>query len=175
MSSKLMAWRRALSGWRIVTDPALAQRSAVASAGSFLGTFAILLAAIALLFAIDTLLVEKEQAARRSEARPSLSGGIEAPATGKASDEDRKRLRGAVSDERDNSAYQGQARWPRPNWRRAQDCRCANRIPTVSSAIHRRGGRLPRPSWPGRSCEHRPTLAISFYHRAIPASGRTTS
>jgi tetratricopeptide (TPR) repeat protein len=80
-------------------------RAAVAAAGSFVGTFAILLAAIGALFAIDTVLVEKERAERRSDARHYFEEGLRLQRAGQPGAAIEP-LRSAVSDERENPAYQ---------------------------------------------------------------------
>jgi tetratricopeptide (TPR) repeat protein len=90
---------------RDMADTGHAYRSAAASAGSFVGTFALILAAIAALFVIDTFLAERERAASRSEARRLFEEGRQLERQGAAA-EAVDRLRSAVSAERQNPVYQ---------------------------------------------------------------------
>jgi tetratricopeptide (TPR) repeat protein len=76
-----------------------------ASAGAFVATFALVFAAIAALFAIDTFLAEKDQAASRTEARRLFDEGERLQAKGDML-EAVERLRSAVSAERRNPVYQ---------------------------------------------------------------------
>ncbi len=135
----------------------------MASAGSFLGTFAIVLAAIAVLFVIDTLLLEKEEAERRSEAREFYRDGMDLQRQGKAR-EAVERLRAAVSDERENSVYQRALAAAELAAGKIADAQTVlsdrlQRDPTDAAASLIMARVLVR--------AHRPTLAISFYHRAI--------
>jgi tetratricopeptide (TPR) repeat protein len=77
----------------------------LASAGAFVGTFALIFAAIAGLFAIDTFLADRDHAASRAEARRLYEEGERLQAKGDLPVAV-ERLRGAVSAERMNPAYQ---------------------------------------------------------------------
>ncbi|HZI77616.1 MAG TPA: tetratricopeptide repeat protein, partial [Gemmatimonadales bacterium] len=88
-----------------MSSPATPSRSPAASAGSFIGTFALILAGIAGLFAIDSVLAEHDRAAGRSEARRLYQEGIRLEQQG-ATVQAVDRLRSAVSAERQNPLYQ---------------------------------------------------------------------
>jgi len=77
----------------------------LASAGAFVGTFALIFAGIGGLFAIDTFLAERDQAASRAEAHRLFEEGqrLEAKGDPMVAVE---RLRGAVAAERQNPMYQ---------------------------------------------------------------------
>jgi tetratricopeptide (TPR) repeat protein len=81
------------------------RRAPAADAGRFLGTFALILAGMAGLFAVDTLLAGVDARERRSEAAGLYREGAELAAAGqhaRAVD----RLQGAVAAERGNPVYQ---------------------------------------------------------------------
>ncbi len=146
-----------------MADPAVAQRSAAAAAGSFVGTFAIVLAAIGALFVIDTLLVEKERAERRSEARQLFEEGLRLQRDGNAHDAV-DRLRVAFADERENSAYQRALAAAELAAGKVSDAETVltdrlQRDPVDAAASLIMARALVR--------EHKFTQAISFYHRAI--------
>jgi len=86
-------------------NEARAARRSAASAGSFVGTFALIFAAIAGLFALDTFLADRERAANRSEARRLFEEGVRLERRG-AMPAAVDRLRSAVSAERENPVYQ---------------------------------------------------------------------
>jgi tetratricopeptide (TPR) repeat protein len=77
----------------------------LASAGAFVGTFALIFAGIAGLFAIDTFLAHQDQAASRTEARRLYEEGERLQAEGDLHVAV-ERLRGAVAAERRNPLYQ---------------------------------------------------------------------
>lgn len=146
-----------------MSDPAQAERSAAAAAGSFVGTFALVLAAIAALFAIDTILVEKERAERRSEARQLYQEGLRLESQG-AAPEAVDRLRSAFSDERDNPVYQRALAVAQLAAGKITDAQTEltdrlQRDPTDAAASLIMARTLVR--------EHQLPQAIAFYHRAI--------
>src|SRR5690349_10023603 len=88
-----------------MTESAPRIGSAAASAGAFLGTFALIFAGIEGLFAVDTFLADQDRAASRTEARRLFEEGERLQAQGdlRVAVE---RLRGAVAAERQNPVYQ---------------------------------------------------------------------
>jgi tetratricopeptide (TPR) repeat protein len=134
-----------------------------ASAGSFVGTFALILAAIVALFAIDTVLAEKERAASRQEARRLYEEGLRLERHGAplaAVD----RLRSAVSAERDNPQYQRAL---------AAALHATGKVAEAQAVLVER---LQHDPVDAEAClimartlaqERRPREAIAFYHRAI--------
>jgi tetratricopeptide (TPR) repeat protein len=77
----------------------------LASAGAFVGTFALIFAGIAGLFAVDTFLADQDRAASRAEARRLFQEGQRLEVKGDSRDAV-ERLRGAVAAERQNPMYQ---------------------------------------------------------------------
>jgi tetratricopeptide (TPR) repeat protein len=138
-------------------------RSAAASAGSFVGTFALILAVIAALFAIDVVLAEKEREARGQEARRLFEEGLRLERGGSphaAVD----RLRSAVSAARENPLYQ----------RALAAALHATGRPLEAQAVLTE--RLQHDPVDAEAClimartlvqEHKVRQAIAFYHRAI--------
>jgi tetratricopeptide (TPR) repeat protein len=85
--------------------PGEVRNFAAADAASFLGTFALVSLAIAVLFALDTLLAGLDRAERRGDARHFYQEGIDFAAAGHWLDAV-DRFRNAVSSERSNPVYQ---------------------------------------------------------------------
>jgi tetratricopeptide (TPR) repeat protein len=127
------------------------------------GTFALVFAAIAVLFAIDTVLAEKERAETRSEARRSYLEGLALERQGAilpAIDQ----LRSAVSAERENPVYQRAL---------ATALTSAGKLDNAVALLNER---LQRDPGDAAAClimaralvrSQRLREAITFYHRAI--------
>jgi len=137
--------------------------SAVGSAGAFVGTFALVLAGIAALFAIDTILAQADRAANHAEARRLFTEGERLQAQGQMR-EALERLRSAVAAERQNSVYQRGLAMALLAAGRPADAQTvlAERLqhdPTDAEASLMMARALAR--------EGETRQAIAFYHRAI--------
>jgi tetratricopeptide (TPR) repeat protein len=134
-----------------------------ASAGAFVATFALVFAAIAALFAVDTFLAETDQVASRAEARRLFSEGERLQAQGDTP-EAIERLRSAVAAERLNPVYQRGL---------AAALLAAGRLSDVQTVLSERLQHDPTDAEASllmaralaRKRETR--QAIAFYHRAI--------
>ncbi|MGH7512292.1 MAG: tetratricopeptide repeat protein [Gemmatimonadales bacterium] len=146
-----------------MTETASRPGSIAASAGAFVGTFALVLAAIAALFAIDTILAQTDRAASRAEARRLFDEGERLQAHGEMRDA-LARLRSAVAAERQNPVYQRGLAAALLAAERPGDAQTvlAERLqhdPTDAEASLIMARALAR--------EGRTRQAIAFYHRAI--------
>jgi tetratricopeptide (TPR) repeat protein len=134
-----------------------------ASAGAFVATFALVFAAIAALFAIDTLLAERDQAASRAEAHRLFDEGERLRAAGDMS-EAIERLRSAVAAERGNPVYQRGL---------AGALLAAGRLSDAQTVLSERLQHDPTDAEASllmaRTLAHEGEMrqAIAFYHRAI--------
>lgn len=146
-----------------MTDAGPRADAGAPSVGAFLATFALVFAAIAGLFAVDTLLAEKDRAANRAEARRLFEEGERLQAKGNLL-EALERLRSAVAAERQNPVYQRGL---------ATALLAAGRLSDAQAVL---GERLQHdPTDPEASLTMARTLAhegktreaIAFYHRAI--------
>lgn len=147
----------------MATDAVSRSGSLAASAGAFVGTFALVLAAIAALFAIDTVLARADRAASRAEGRRLFSEGMRLQAEGDMR-EALDRLRSAVAAERPNPVYQrGLAAAllaaGRPRDAQTLMAERLQRDPTDAEASLIMARALAR--------EGRTRQAIGLYHRAI--------
>jgi len=146
-----------------MTETASTPGSPAVSAGAFVGTFALILAAIAGLFAIDTILAQTDRAANRAEAHRLFDEGERLQAQGEMH-EALERLRSAVAAERDNPMYQRGLAAALLTANRPGDALAvlAERLqhdPTDAEASLMMARALVR--------EGKTRQAIAFYHRAI--------
>lgn len=146
-----------------MTGPDPASRPAAANAGVFLATFALILLAMAGLFAADLFLAGLERRELRAEARHLYEEGVSLSGRGRQK-EAVDRFQSAVAAERTNPVYQ----------RALADAMLATGKPAEARAIA--AGRLQRePADAAASLlvaralvrEGNPAEAISYYHRAI--------
>jgi tetratricopeptide (TPR) repeat protein len=134
-----------------------------ASVGAFVATFALIFAAIAALFAVDTLLAEKDRAASRAEARRLFEEGARLQAKGDMPHA-LERLRSAVSAERQNPVYQRGL---------AAALLAAGRLSDAQTVLGERLQHDPTDAEAGLvmartlAREGRTRQAVAFYHRAI--------
>jgi tetratricopeptide (TPR) repeat protein len=161
-----------------VAAPEAASRPAAASAGVFLGTFALISLAMGGLFAVDLFLAGKERAERRSEARHDYQEGLESARLGRRS-QAVDRFQAAVAAERSNPVYQrALAGAMLANGKVAEGKAIADerlqQEPTDAAASLLVARALVR--------QGRPREAVSYYHRAIygewdsdPAGNRVRS
>ena len=143
--------------------PEVSSRPAAANAGVFLGTFALILAAMGGLFAVDLFLAGRERAERRSEARDFYEDGLRWARQGhRAQAVDR--FQSAVATERSNPVYQ----------RALAEALLAQGKVAEAHAIA--SDRLRQDPTDGEASllvaralvrEARPREAVSYYHRAI--------
>ncbi len=128
-----------------------------------MATFALIFAAIAALFAVDTLLAERDRAASRAEARRMFEEGARLQAKGDMP-EALERLRSAVAAERQNPAYQRGL---------AAALLAAGRLSDAQTVLNERLQHDPTDAEASlvmaRTLAHerRTREAIAFYHRAI--------
>jgi tetratricopeptide (TPR) repeat protein len=149
-----------------VTGPDAASRPAAANAGVFLATFALILLAMAGLFAADLFLAGLERRELRSEARHLYEEGVSLSGRGRPK-QAVDRFQSAVAAERTNPVYQ----------RALAEAMLAAGKPAEARAIA--AGRLQRePTDAAASLlvaralvrEGNPAEAIPYYHRAIYGS-----
>jgi tetratricopeptide (TPR) repeat protein len=146
-----------------VAGPEIGSRPVGANAGVFLGTFALILLAMAGLFAIDLFLAGQERAERRSEARHFYIEGLRAVQAGKRQ-QAVDRFQSALSAERSNPLYQrsvAEAMLAEGKVTDAQAVAAARlqQEPTDAAASLLVARALVR--------EGKPREAVSYYHRAI--------
>jgi tetratricopeptide (TPR) repeat protein len=133
------------------------------AAGSFVGTFALIFAAIAALWAIDTLLAEKERAESRSEARHMFQEALILKDQGREL-EALDRLSSAHSMERDNATFQRAL---------AQTLLATGKIAECEALLTSRLQQDPTDAAASLImaralvAERKIRQAIAFYHRAI--------
>lgn len=146
-----------------MSETASGSGSALASAGAFVATFALVFGAIAALFAIDTVLARTDRAASRAEARRQFDEGEQLLAKGDMS-EALERLRSAVSAERQVPAYQRGL---------AAALLAAGRLSDAQTVLAERLQHDPTDAEASlvmaRTLAHegKTRQAIAFYHRAI--------
>jgi tetratricopeptide (TPR) repeat protein len=146
-----------------MTEPGAVSRQAPASAAVFLATFALILLAMAGLFAVDLFLAGLERRELRSEARHLYEEGMSLARRGRqlqAVD----RFQAAVAAERSNPVYQralaeAMLTAGRPAEARAIAAARLQREPTDAAASLLVARALAR--------EGKPAEAIPYYHRAI--------
>jgi tetratricopeptide (TPR) repeat protein len=146
-----------------MTDAAPRSGSVAASAGAFVVTFALIFAAIAALFAVDTFLADRDRDASRTEARRLFEEGERLQAGGDMP-EALERLRSAVSGERLNPVYQRGLAAALLAAGRMSDAQAVlverlQHDPTDAEASLLMARTLAR--------EQETRQAIAFYHRAI--------
>ena len=137
--------------------------AAAVDAGSFLGTLALVLLAIAALFTVDTLLARLEQAEGRSEARHYYEDGVGLLARG-LSLEAVDRFQAATTAERTNPVYQRALAAALLSAGKATEAEVVlterlQREPTDAAACLTMARALVR--------DGKPREAVSYYHRAI--------
>jgi tetratricopeptide (TPR) repeat protein len=146
-----------------VAAPDAAARPEGANAGVFLGTFALILLAMAGLFAVDLFLAGQERAERRSEARHFYIEGVQAAQAGKRS-QAVDRFQSALSAERSNPLYQRSVAEAMLEEGKVAEARSEaearlQQEPTDAAASLLVARALVR--------EGEPREAVSYYHRAI--------
>ena len=146
-----------------VAAPDAASRPPAANAGVFLGTFALIVAAMGVLFALDLFLAGLERAERRSEARHFYAEGVRSTRLGRVP-EAVDRFQSAVAAERSNPVYQrALAAAMLANGKVAEGRAIASerlqQEPTDAAASLLVARALVR--------ERRLREAVSYYHRAI--------
>jgi tetratricopeptide (TPR) repeat protein len=146
-----------------VAGPEIGSRPVGANAGVFLGTFALILLAMAGLFAIDLFLAGQERAERRSEARHFYIEGVRAVQAGKRQ-QAVDRFQSALSAERSNPLYQRSVAEAMLAEGKVAEARAAAQTrlqqePTDAEASLLVARALVR--------EGKPREAVSYYHRAI--------
>jgi tetratricopeptide (TPR) repeat protein len=146
-----------------MTEDSSTPESTFASAGAFVGTLALVVAGIAALFAIDTVLAQADRAANHAEARRLFDEGTRLQARGEMRAA-LERLRSAVAAERENALYQRGLAVALLAAGRPGDAETvlAERLqhdPTDAQASLMMARALAR--------EGKTRQAIAFYHRAI--------
>src|SRR4051812_10216065 len=176
--SSHMGWPELPGTGGRVAAPEAASRPPAANAGVFLGTFALIVAAMGLLFALDLFLAGLERAERRSEAGHFYAEGVRSSRLGRAS-QAVDQFQSAVTAERSNPVYQrALAAAMLANGKIAEGKAIASQRlqqePTDAAASLLVSQALVR--------EHRLREAVSYYHRAIygrwdsnPAANRIRS